>query len=203
MKAGLTRASAALPSIITLNKRRTDAQRGARIKVPNHLKAPSGSSPKSICFTHRVTVTDCDTHSHALSAGKRGALTGVEQTLEVEDDQNKGSQTSGENHPADPAHPHQLTQSLLHGGTDRHESPRLLWILMRTENRQRSQTHPSWSVPLPAAAGEGGGGGGLLERRQGGVQHEATSASTCSVLLASVPLCVCRYLEGNSRLSGH
>ncbi|KAK2883334.1 hypothetical protein Q8A73_022267 [Channa argus] len=43
--------------------------------------------------------------------------TWLEHTLEIKDDQNKGSQTSGKYHPAYPAHPHHFAQSLFHGGT--------------------------------------------------------------------------------------
>jgi len=39
---------------------------------------------------------------------REGAPTWLEHTLEIKDDQNKGSQTSGKNHPAYPAHPHQF-----------------------------------------------------------------------------------------------
>lgn len=44
--------------------------------------------------------------------------TWLEHTLDIKDDQNKGSQTSGKHHPAYPAHPHQLAQSLFHVGTE-------------------------------------------------------------------------------------
>lgn len=47
--------------------------------------------------------------------GEEKYPTWLEHTLEIKDDQDKGSQTGGENHPADPAHPHQVAQSLLHG----------------------------------------------------------------------------------------
>lgn len=47
--------------------------------------------------------------------GEERHPTWLEHTLEIKDDQDKGSQTGGEKHPADPAHPHQVAQSLLHG----------------------------------------------------------------------------------------
>lgn len=58
------------------------------------------------------------------------APTWQEHTLEIKDDQDKRSQTCGEDHPANPAHPHQVEQHLFHGqrkeihgdgGTDEHQ----------------------------------------------------------------------------------
>ncbi len=46
----------------------------------------------------------------------------MEHTLEIKDDQNKGSETGGKYHPAYPAHPHQFAQSLFHDGTERLEA---------------------------------------------------------------------------------
>lgn len=41
--------------------------------------------------------------------------TWVQHTLEIEDDQDKGSQASGQHHPADSVHPHHFQQRWLHG----------------------------------------------------------------------------------------
>lgn len=41
--------------------------------------------------------------------------TWVQHTLEIEDDQDKGSQASGQHHPADSVHPHHFQQRRLHG----------------------------------------------------------------------------------------
>lgn len=49
-----------------------------------------------------------------MDKGEEKHPTWLEHTLEIKDDQNKGSQTGGEYHPAYPAHPHQVTQSLFH-----------------------------------------------------------------------------------------
>ncbi|KAL7828151.1 hypothetical protein AOLI_G00313030 [Acnodon oligacanthus] len=49
------------------------------------------------------------------SITERGAPTWLEHTLEIKDDQNAGSQTSGQRHPADPTHPHQVQERLFHG----------------------------------------------------------------------------------------
>lgn len=61
-----------------------------------------------------------NTHSHTREKEQRDP-TWLKHTLEIKDDQNKGSQTSGKYHPAYPAHPHQFAQSLFHGGTERLE----------------------------------------------------------------------------------
>lgn len=58
-------------------------------------------------------------HTHIRARGEETDPTWLEHTLEIKDDQNKGSQTSGKYHPAYPAHPHQFAQSLFHGGTER------------------------------------------------------------------------------------
>ncbi|MEJ1277156.1 hypothetical protein NN561_008069 [Cricetulus griseus] len=41
--------------------------------------------------------------------------TWVQHTLEIEDDQDKGSQASGQHHPANSVHPHHFQQRRLHG----------------------------------------------------------------------------------------
>lgn len=65
------------------------------------------------------THTHTQLHTHTRGRGEEGDPTWLEHTLEIKDDQNKGSQTGGKNHPAYPVHPHQFAQSLFHFGTER------------------------------------------------------------------------------------
>ena len=70
---------------------------------------------KWMCQRARRCRTGSHTHIRTRERQKRHP-TWLEHTLEIKDDQNKGSQTSGKYHPAYPAHPHQFSQSLFHGG---------------------------------------------------------------------------------------
>lgn len=73
---------------------------------------------QSMCQRASSSERNIASSTAMLWAG-RGAdrdPTWLEHTLEIKDDQNKGSQTGGEYHPAYPAHPHQVTQSLFHAG---------------------------------------------------------------------------------------
>lgn len=70
------------------------------------------------CQRARSSETNIASSIAMLGAEERG-LTWLEHTLEIKDDQNKGSQTGGEYHAAYPAHPHQVAQSLFHGRTRR------------------------------------------------------------------------------------
>lgn len=81
------------------------------------------SQNKSMCRRARRLpgrMQFINTHSHTREKEQRDP-TWLKHTLEIKDDQNKGSQTSGKYHPAYPAHPHQFAQSLFHGGTERLE----------------------------------------------------------------------------------
>lgn len=60
-------------------------------------------------------------HTHIRQRGEEGDPTWLEHTLEIKDDQNKGSQTGGKYHPAYPAHPHQFAKSLFHDGAEKLE----------------------------------------------------------------------------------
>lgn len=84
----------------------------------------------------------------AAGHGQETDPTWLEHTLEIKDDQNKGSQTGGENHPANPAHPHQVSQSLFHGRCCAAGLSVSLEAPRRTVCRSTSPTHPQRSVPL-------------------------------------------------------
>lgn len=78
------------------------------------------SQNKSMCGAPGGYQAGCNSSTHTREKEQRDP-TWLKHTLEIKDDQNKGSQTSGKYHPAYPAHPHQFAQSLFHGGTERLE----------------------------------------------------------------------------------
>lgn len=125
--------------------KRPNAQQGDRSHVEDWFKPPYSlwviyafTSRKYQLFIGRITVqpeqidvSACQEaarqdaiHQHTLTHPREKEQrdpTWLKHTLEIKDDQNKGSQTSGKYHPAYPAHPHQFAQSLFHGGTERLE----------------------------------------------------------------------------------
>lgn len=114
---------------------------------------PSGST------ISRVTDSiDAPTTRAAHSDAGHGRVTDptwLEHTLEIKDDHNKGSQTGGENHPANAAHPHQVTKSLFHGRCSLAwgraallDSPGLWRYRGGFVCRSMRPTHPQRSVPL-------------------------------------------------------
>lgn len=118
-----------------------EVRRGAEVEaaaaVVNSVRSLRRSRRRSIERCQRVLVCSsaanntqsqikrARTHSSAFQErgnqsreGVEGSPTWLEHTLEIKDDQNKGSQTGGKNHPANPAHPHEFAQSLFHDGTE-------------------------------------------------------------------------------------
>lgn len=86
-------------------------------------------------------ATDQRAHSDLRDRDKRNP-TWLEHTLEIKDDQNKRSQTCGEYHPANPAHPHQFEQSLFHG------SRRLCWMLAVWSGGRFGRSAEAWCVAV-------------------------------------------------------
>ncbi len=70
---------------------------------------------------HQYTHTHTRSCTHIQERSEEGDPTWLEHTLEIKDDQNKGSQTGGKYHATYPAHPHQFAQSLFHDGPERLE----------------------------------------------------------------------------------
>lgn len=86
----------------------------------SEAKDPSrrGSMRYQRSRAHTHTASHSERGKNKRRLGVKGGPTWLEHTLEIKDDQNKGSQTGGKNHPANPAHPHEFAQSLFHDGTE-------------------------------------------------------------------------------------
>lgn len=101
--------------------------------------------PSAALLTRSMRIRG-GTHSDAGHGGETDP-TWLEHTLEIKDDQNKGSQTGGANHPANAAHPHQVSQSLLHGRcslgaaglSGSLEVPRRIWLPVNGTNASTAE----------------------------------------------------------------
>lgn len=125
--------------------------------------------------------------------GEERHPTWLEHTLEIKDDQDKGSQTGGENHPADPAHPHQVAQSLLHGrallaGSGRGCAAGLSGALEVPRWTDGPGRQPSSSTAERTTAGTRGGGEepGRHHPRPHPLLLEEMSAPTCTPVSRSI-----------------
>lgn len=104
-----------------LRVRRIDGCYNLVIIYKMHDSTQSTNTSISTCHNRVGTGQQWGRHrsmntSHTTNSRETEILpTWLEHTLEIKDDQNKRSQTSGEYHPAYSAHPHQLEQSLFHG----------------------------------------------------------------------------------------